>query len=74
MIWRHTERDEWVPSFVICAWIVDFDWAASVEQYIPTRGGHILMHKQDAPNGISTRCLVWPHLFPLYASQIFLTI
>ena len=23
--------DEWVPSLVICAWKIDFDWAASVE-------------------------------------------
>ena len=30
--------------------------------------------EQDAPNGISTGCLMWPHLFPLYASQIFKTI
>ena len=28
---------------------------------------------QDAPNGIFTGCLMWPHLFPLYASQIFKT-
>ena len=27
--------------------------------------------KQDASNGISTGCLMRPHLFPLYASQIF---
>ena len=30
--------------------------------------------KQDAPNGIFTGCLMWPHLFPLYASQIFKTV
>ena len=41
------------------------------EQYIPTRRGKSLMNKQDAPNGIFTGCLMWPHLFPLYASQIF---
>ena len=31
MILRHTGRDEWVPSLVICAQITDFDWAAFVE-------------------------------------------
>ena len=33
--------------------------------------GFSFWFKQDAPNGIFTGCLMWPHLFPLYASQIF---
>ena len=31
MIWRHTGRDEGVPSLVIYAPIIDFDWAVFVE-------------------------------------------
>ena len=30
--------------------------------------------KQDVPNDIFAGCLMWPHLFPLYVSQIFKTI
>ena len=29
--------------------------------------------EQDAPYGIFAGYLMWPHLFPLYASQIFKT-
>ena len=38
---------------------------------------HLVFHeedlvvRQDTTNGIFTGCLMWPHLFPLYASQIF---
>ena len=30
--------------------------------------------QQDAPNSIFAGCLMWPHLFPLYASQMYKTI
>ena len=30
--------------------------------------------QQDAPKGIFAECLMWPHLFPLHALQIFETI
>ena len=38
------------------------------------RKNNILIKRQYAPNGIFAEGLMWPHLFPLYASQIFKTI
>ena len=55
-------------------WTICVFMGSSVKESVSFSSDSPCSIEQDASNGIFTGCLMWPHLFPLRASQIFKTI